>query len=171
MSLSRTLKKNKIMFEEQFNKKSNFFRKLPKKKYDGLKKLEEDKIELIIDKILGVGEFKRDYSVFANPQNNQRRNTENKELNKNIKYKIGDMLEKDFEKKRQNKRYYDLDYMENEAKNEYDNKSNNYINKNKYKTIITKYDTVQYNKDSTFLSSIGNNIIVSNSSFAQKNKK
>ena len=75
MSLSTIVRRNKIIFEEQFNKKSNYFRKLQKTKINGLKKIEENKIELIINKIIGIGEFKRDYSLFANTQNKQRQNT------------------------------------------------------------------------------------------------
>lgn len=62
MSLIRI--RNKKIFESKINKKSLFLRSLPKKKYESIKKVEEGKTELIIDKILGIGEFERDYAFF-----------------------------------------------------------------------------------------------------------
>ena len=170
MSLSTIVRRNKIIFEEQFNKKSNYFRKLQKTKINGLKKIEEDKIELIINKIIGIGEFKRDYSLFANTQNKQRQNTEKKNISKNMKYKIENILEKSYEKKRQNRRYYDSYNRENIVKNDKYDKSRSYSKGKKYKTIIFKNDANQQNQEPTFLSSIGKNIITSNNSFVEKNK-
>ena len=161
MSLSYITKRNKKIFEEQFNRKSNYFRKLPNKKYEGLKKIEEDKIDLVIDKILGIGEFKRDYSMFSNPPNKLRKSTENKNLNKNVRYKLESMLEKDFEKKRQNKRFDDLGDID---KKEYESEARKFKNVKIYRTLTFKNDTTQpqQNNSPTFFTSIGNNIIVSN---------
>ena len=66
MKLSLISKRNKRIFESKINQKSRFLRSLPQRKYEGIKKVEEGKTELIIDKILGIGEFERDYAFFSN---------------------------------------------------------------------------------------------------------
>ena len=66
MKLSLMSRRNKKIFESKINKKSRFLRSLPQKKYEGIKKVEEGKTELIIDKILGIGEFERNYAFFSN---------------------------------------------------------------------------------------------------------
>ena len=65
MKLSLITRRNKKIFESKINNISRFFRSLPQKKYEGIKKVEEGKTELIIDKILGIGEFERDYGFFC----------------------------------------------------------------------------------------------------------
>ena len=82
MKLSLISRRNKKIFESKINKKSRFLRSLPQKKYEGIKKVEEGKTELIIDKILGIGEFERNYAFFSNNK------IDEKEINDNLKKKI-----------------------------------------------------------------------------------
>ena len=56
-----------LRFNYLFNKKSNYLKNLPKLKYDGLKEIENEKVEILIDKFLGINKFERDYSFFNPP--------------------------------------------------------------------------------------------------------
>lgn len=46
-------------------KKSKYLKSLPKQRYESLKLVEEKKAELLINQVLGVDKFKRDYSLFG----------------------------------------------------------------------------------------------------------
>ena len=95
MKLSSITKRNKKIFESKINKKSSYLRSLPKKKYEGIKKVEEGKTDLIIDKILGLGEFERNYAFFSQQTNN---NEKNIQINKNLKLTIKNKLNNFFQK-------------------------------------------------------------------------
>ena len=161
MSLIRI--RNKKIFESKINKKSLFLRSLPKKKYESIKKVEEGKTELIIDKILGIGEFERDYAFFSNKGNND--SSKNNLLKLNIKPSLKSRITNLVQK---GNRYEE--YIKEEEKNEKSGNSIDNIEKYKRsKSLRTKYkrnviDVKKNNqKPESFLSKIGNDVIISSS--------
>ena len=161
MSLIR--RRNKKIFESKINKKSLFLRSLPKKKYESLKKVEEGKTELIIDKILGIGEFERDYAFFSNNGNND--TSKNNMLKINIKPSLKSRITNLVQK---GNRYED--YIKEEEKNEKNVTSIEKIEKyDRNKSLRTKYKRNEIDmkkniqKPESFLSKIGNNVIISSS--------
>ena len=59
MKLSLITRRNKKLFDSKINKKSQFLRSLPKKKFEGQKKVDEGKTELIIHTIEIYSRIKR----------------------------------------------------------------------------------------------------------------
>ena len=163
MKISLIRRRNKEIFQSKINKKSLFLRSLPKKKYESIKKVEEGKTELIIDKILGIGEFERDYAFFSNKGNND--SSKNNLLKLNIKPSLKSRITNLVQK---GNRYED--YIKEEEKNE--NNSNSIDNIEKYdrnKSLRSKLKRnaidVKKNiqKPESFLSKIGNDVIISSS--------
>ena len=161
MSIIR--RRNKKIFESKINKKSLFLRSLPKKKYESLKKVEEGKTELIIDKILGIGEFERDYAFFSNNGNNDisKNNMLKINIKPSLKSRITNLVQK-------GNRYED--YIKEEEKNEKNVTSIEKIEKyDRNKSLRTKYKRNEIDmkkniqKPESFLSKIGNNVIISSS--------
>ena len=177
MKLSIIRKRNKKIFESKINKKSFFLRSLPKKKYDSRKKVEEGKTELIIDKLLGIGEFERDYGFFADNKNNIN-SPKNILLNSNIKPSLKNQITLLVQKENLNK--YD-----NYKKQEDIDKNYNSINIGKnfnsdkcVKQKNRKFFSMNFEekndsnkKQESFLSKIGNNIIISSSFFDKESPK
>ena len=171
MKLGLITKRNKKIFESKINKKSYFLRSLPKKKHEVIKKVEEGKTDLIIDKILGLGEFERDYKFFCYQQN---RNSTPKNIiiNSNTKSSLKNKINFFIQKEKSNR--YDNYKMENENEEEFYNSRDNIENNNKYwrpkKLYLSSLPAssskryINYNKES-FLSKIGNNVINTKSIF------
>ena len=159
MKLSLISRRNKKIFESKINKKSKFLRSLPQKKYEGIKKVEEGKTELIIDKILGIGEFERDYAFFSN--NNLNGKKDNNNFKKNIKpslmNRITDLVKKEsINKYEQLNENYESKY--NSFKEEPEKK---YNNASKYWRINKKNKSERENEDyESFFSKMGNKVIL-----------
>ena len=156
-------KRNKRIFESKINQKSRFLRSLPQRKYEGIKKVEEGKTELIIDKILGIGEFERDYAFFSNKGNND--SSKNNLLKLNIKPSLKSRITNLVQK---GNRYED--YITEEEKNEKNGNSIDNIEKyDRNKSLRSKFKRnaidVKKNiqKPESFLSKIGNDVIISSS--------
>ena len=164
MKLSLISRRNKKLFESKINKKSKFLRSLPQKKYEGIKKVEEGKTELIIDKILGIGEFERDYAFFSNNKINEK--PDNTALKKNIKpslmNRISDLVQKEsinkYEKINENYENYENKY--NSFREDTDKK---YNNANRY-WRINKGGKIEKKKEKedfgSFFSKMGNKVIL-----------
>ena len=173
MKLSSIARRNKKIFESKINKKSLFLRSLPKKKYEGIKKVEEGKTELIIDKILGLGEFERDYGFFC--YNNKSSTPKNIILNQNMKSSLKNRINLIIQKNNLNN-YDDYKYEEdNDNNNIYKSRDNieKKYNNNRFwkskKIANNSNNSLPYNnsnnylnqKQNSFLSKVGNNIITS----------
>ena len=163
-----------LRFNYLFNKKSNYLKNLPKLKYDGLKEIENEKVEILIDKFLGINKFERDYSFFNPPlismSTSPKEDPQKRKLKlfPDLKILITSPLEKE-----EPERYKQKEYLEDSFSNIYKNDGRNYkekINKlyRSYKPInknlITKenenYVSRNEKKDSSsFLLSIGKQII------------
>ena len=165
--ISLITRRNKNIFESKINKKSVFLRSLPKKKYEGIKKVEEGKTDLIIDKILGIGEFERDYGFFC-PQNNNNNNAPKNEvltpgLKNSLKNRINIYIQNGNSNNYDKYRYEEEDDI-NHNSVEGINIRKKFNEKNfwKDKKGASTKRSVYQNTDS-FLSQIGNNIIISKS--------
>ena len=159
MKLSLMSRRNKKIFESKINKKSRFLRSLPQKKYEGIKKVEEGKTELIIDKILGIGEFERNYAFFSNNK------IEEKEINDNLKKKIKPSLKNRISdlvhKESQNKYEETNENYENRYNTHKVEKERKYNNANKYWRINKKVRLEKENEDfESFFSKMGNKVIL-----------
>ena len=173
MKLSLISKRNKRIFESKINQKSRFLRSLPQRKYEGIKKVEEGKTELIIDKILGIGEFERDYAFFSNnklnekPDNNKNKNN----INPSLMNRISDLVKKDsvdkYEQLNENTELYEKKF--NSFREEPERK---YNNANKYWRINKRTKAEKENEQfESFFSKMGNKVIINklNSNQNEKN--
>ena len=177
MKLSLIAKRNKKIFESKINKKSHYLRSLPKKKYEGLKRVEEGKTDLIIDKILGLGEFERDYKFF-NPSNNKTETQApqdlllNKNVQNSLKNKIYNFIQKENSNNYQKYLYEeDNDKMYSSRDNIEPKNNNRYWRPKKVAlSPLPSRNSRKYlnQKNDNFLSKVGNNIITSKSLFEKK---
>ena len=179
MKLGLITKRNKKIFESKINKKSYFLRSLPKKKYEGIKKVEEGKTDLIIDKILGLGEFERDYAFFC-PQTNVSNTPKDIILSTNtkssLKKRISYIIQKDNLNRYENYKYEEED--DNDDNKVFISRDN--INKSRYwkpkkldfspmpTSNSKKYMNIKKN---SFLSKVGNNIITQIPKYDKDNSK
>ena len=172
MKLSLISKRNKRIFESKINQKSRFLRSLPQRKYEGIKKVEEGKTELIIDKILGIGEFERDYAFFSNnklnekPDNNKNKNN----INPSLMNRISDLVKKDsvdkYEQLNENTELYEKKF--NSFREEPERK---YNNANKYWRINKQTKAEKENEQfESFFSKMGNKVIINKSNSNQNEK-
>ena len=178
MKLGLITKRNKKIFESKINKKSYFLRSLPKKKYEGIKKVEEGKTDLIIDKILGLGEFERDYAFFCPqtiPSNTPKDIILSPNVKSSLKNRISYIIEKDNKNKYENYKYEEEDEDDNKVFISRDN-----INKNRYWkrkkmdfSPIPVSNSKKYMnfKQNSFLSKVGNNIITQIPKYDKENSK
>ena len=159
MKLSLMSRRNKKIFESKINKKSRFLRSLPQKKYEGIKKVEEGKTELIIDKILGIGEFERNYAFFSNNKIDEKAINDNlkKKIKPSLKNRISDLVHKES----QNKYEETNENYENRYNTHKVEKERKYNNANKY-WRINKNRKLEKEKDEyeSFFSKMGNKVIL-----------
>ena len=73
-------KKEKELILVKPIKKSKYLKNLEKQKYEGLKLIEVEKAELLIDRILKRERFVRDYTIFSH-YNHNNKNNENSDNN------------------------------------------------------------------------------------------
>ena len=103
------------------NGKSNYLKNLNKKKSDGLDLIKEKKTGIIIEEILEINKYKRDYSHFSS--NNSR--TKDKTLpvkihfSHAIKYPIIKKLEKSYSNKKHNIKFGKLPLLKNNNYSEF----------------------------------------------------
>ena len=164
MKLSLISRRNKKIFESKINKKSKFLRSLPKKKYEGIKKVEEGKTELIIDKILGIGEFERNYAFFSNNKINEQQDDYilKKSIKPSLMSRITDLVKKESINKYEqiNDNY---DNNENKYNSLKEDREKKYNNANKYWRINKKGRNEKEKEDfESFFSKMGNKVILNN---------
>ena len=89
MFFSFEKRKNELILVKPI-RKSNFLKNLEKQRYEGLRRVEKGKAEILVDKILKKDQIYRDYSIFThknNDMNEEKLIIENNkgENNENIK--------------------------------------------------------------------------------------
>ena len=173
MKLSLISRRNKKIFESKINKKSKFLLSLPKKKYETIKKVEEGKTELIIDKILGIGEFERNYAFFSNNKINERPddNTLKKNIKPSLMNRINDLVKKESINKYEqiNENYDKNEKKYNSFKEDSEKK---YNNANKYWRINKKLRLEKEKEDfESFFSKMGNKVITNNNLYINEKEE
>ena len=176
-------KQLQLHFNNLFNKKSDYLKNLIKQNTEGIKEIENEKVDILIDKCLGLDKFERDYSFFNQPvsvalsPNREEKKTNKLKLFPDLKILIRSPMEKN-----DPQRYRQKDYIEDNFSNIYKNTINHKNNTEKYKKIIygsykpinrkkNSIDNVNkinyYNENeqkvsSSFLTGIGKSIINNN---------
>ena len=137
-------------------KKSNYLKNLEKQRYEGLKLIEEEKADILVDKILRRDRINRDYSVFSryNFLDFGKKNI----LIDNNEKKIGNI--KYYSKNNKNQKINKINSSSNFSKN-----NNINLNNMSKETFITR--SIDKNR---FLSNIGNDI-VNTKNISENNKK
>ena len=173
-------RQRQIYFNSKLNQKSNYLKNLDYVKSEGIKELEDEKIEMLIDKCLGINKFERDYSFFSPPiyaSHSTSPSKDNKKQKKRffpeLKVLITSPDEREYPEK-----YKKKDYIEDSFSNIYKNsKNNNNLNdkisdkindiykQNKRYLNTLETDKINYNSRnennnySSFLTGIGRNIM------------
>ena len=172
-----------LHFNNLFNKKSDYLKNLIKQNTTGIKEIENEKVDILIDKCLGLDKFERDYSFFNQPisgalsPNREEKKTKKLKLFPDLKILITSPIEKI-----DPGRYRQKDYIEDNFSNIYKNTINQKNNTEKYKKIIygsykpidrkknssenvnriNHYNENEQKVSSSFLTSIGKSIINNN---------
>jgi len=167
-------RQNQIHFNTKLNKKSNYLKNLVNVKDEGYKKIENDKVDILINECLGIDKFERDYSFFNPPIYGFQPSNEISEKSKlklfpKLKVLITSPSEKDFPD-----RYKQKDYIEDDFSNIYKNSYRSSLDKNNkiysynYKQKNKNYNTLETdrnyfsrngkNRGPSFLSGIGKHI-------------
>ena len=148
-------KKNDLILIKPI-KKSNYLKNLEKQRYEGLKLIEEEKADILVDKILRRDRINRDYSVFSryNFLDFGKKNI----LIDNNEKKIGNI--KYYSKNNKNQKTNKINSSSNFSKN-----NNINLNNMSKETFITR--SIDKNR---FLSNIGNDI-VNTKNISENNKK
>jgi len=173
-------RQRQIYFDLKLNQKSNYLKNLDYLKTEGIKEIEDEKIDILIDKCLGINKFERDYSFFSPPvyashsSSPSKDKKQKKRLFPELKVLITSPNERDYPEK-----YKKKDYIEDSFSNIYKNsknKNSNFNDKisNKINDIYkpnSRYlntletDRINYksrneeNTYSSFLTGIGRNIM------------
>ena len=110
LSTSRKIKKELISIKPI--KRSHYLKNLEKKKYEGLKHIEEEKADILVEKILRRQKIYRDYSIFSCHKNDKKIKEEEKlEKENNIIKNYNNYNKNRIQKK--NKIYNSLDLNRN----------------------------------------------------------
>ena len=173
-------RQRQIYFDLKLNQKSNYLKNLDYLKTEGIKEIEDEKIDILIDKCLGINKFERDYSFFSPPvyashsSSPSKDKKQKKRLFPELKVLITSPNEREYPEK-----YKKKDYIEDSFSNIYKNsknKNSNFNDKisNKINNIYkpnSRYlntletDKINYksrneeNTYSSFLTGIGRNIM------------
>jgi len=137
-------RQKQIHFNSKLNKKSNYLKNLVNVKDEGYKKIENDKVDILINECLGIDKFERDYSFFNPPifgfqSSNDISEKSKLKLLPKLKVLITSPSEKDFPD-----RYKQKDYIEDDFSNIY---KNSYRNSMEKKNNIYSYNNKQKNKN------------------------
>ena len=108
-----------LHFNKLFNKKSNYWKNLLNQNKEGIKEIENEKVDILINKCLGINKFERDYSFFNPPINGSLSSREHPKKQKfnflpNLKILITSPIERDYPD-----RYKQKDYIEDNFSNIY----------------------------------------------------
>jgi len=137
-------------------KKSNYLKNLEKQRYEGLKLIEEEKADILVDKILRRDRINRDYSVFS--RYNFLDFGKNNVLIENNERKGGNI--KNYSKNNKNQNINKINSSSNFSKNNHIT-----LNNMSKETFITR--SIDKNK---FLSTIGNDIVNTKNKTENNNK-
>ena len=144
--LSTSPRKKEVLISVKPIKRSNYLKNLEKQKYEGLKLIEEEKADILIEKILRRERIHRDYSIFSHRKNDNKINEEEKMGKKNVLIK--------------NYNNYNKNIIQN--KNKINNSSDFHRNNKELKKISKETFITRNFGRKNILSIIGDDIINSN---------
>jgi len=175
-------RQRQIYFDSKLNQKSNYLKNLDYLKTESNKEIEDKKIDILIDKCLGINKFERDYSFFSPPVYASHSSSPSKD-NKNQKKRLFPELkvlitspdEREYPEKYKKKDYIEDSFShiyknhkiinKNNANDKISNKINDiYKPNNRYVNTI-ETDKINYisrneqNTYSSFLTGIGKTIM------------
>ena len=146
-------RQRQIYFDSKLNQKSNYLKNLDYLKTESNKEIEDKKIDILIDKCLGINRFERDYSFFSPPVYASHSSSPTKD-NKNQKKRLFPELkvlitspdEREYPKK-----YKKKDYIEDSFSNIY---KNHKINKNNANDKISNKINDIYKPNNRYVNTI-----------------
>ena len=144
--LSTSPRKKEVLISVNPIKRSNYLKNLEKQKYEGLKLIEEEKADILIEKILRRERIHRDYSIFSHRKNDNKINEEEKMGKKSVLIK--------------NYNNYNKNIIQN--KNKINNSSDFHRNNKELKKISKETFITRNFGRKNILSIIGDDIINSN---------
>ena len=167
-----------LHFDSLFNKKSDYLKNLVNVRTDGIKEIENEKVNILIDKCLGINQFDRNYGFFSPSiaATHSKTKDEPKKPKLRLFPELKVLITSPNERENPD-RYKPKDYIEDEFSNIYKNKNyfgeknNNKlfgsykpINRNRNRNTIESDVGIFYskneNKENSFLSGIGRNIML-----------
>ena len=146
-------RQRQIYFDSKLNQKSNYLKNLDYLKTESNKEIEDKKIDILIDKCLGINKFERDYSFFSPPVYASHSSSPSKD-NKNQKKRLFPELkvlitspdEREYPEK-----YKKKDYIEDSFSNIY---KNHKINKNNANDKISNKINDIYKPNNRYVNTI-----------------
>ena len=147
-------RQRQIYFDSKLNQKSNYLKNLDYLKTESNKEIEDKKIDILIDKCLGINKFERDYSFFSPPVYASHSSSPSKD-NKNQKKRLFPELkvlitspdEREYPEK-----YKKKDYIEDSFSNIY--KNHKIINKNNANDKISNKINDIYKPNNRYVNTI-----------------
>ena len=146
-------RQRQIYFDSKLNQKSNYLKNLDYLKTESNKEIEDKKIDILIDKCLGINKFERDYSffspsVYASHSSSPSKDNKNqkKRLFPELKVLITSPDEREYPEK-----YKKKDYIEDSFSNIY---KNNKINKNNANDKISNKINDIYKPNNRYVNTI-----------------
>ena len=135
-------------FNNLLFKRSDYLKNLKKNNIEGIKEVENEKVEILIDKCLGINTFERDYSFFNQPISRDQSPSGEKNKKKQIKIfpDLKILIQSPIEKS-DPERYKKKDFKYDNFSNMYKN-SNNYSQEKHKNILYGSYNSVNIKKKS-----------------------
>ena len=135
-----------LHFNYLFNKRSNYLKSLPNLNNEGIKEIENEKVDILIDKYLGINKFNRDYSFFNPPLYGSQPSFREESKKKKVKMfpELKVLITSPNERAEPN-RYKQKDFMEDKFSNIYKTSNKNYQEKNN--KLYGSYNSLNKNKN------------------------
>ena len=176
-----------LHFNYLFNKKSYYLKNLEKVRKEGNKEIENEKVDMLIEKYLGINKFERDYSFFNKPsvgvQPSSREESKKKKLNffPDLKILLTSPIEKNEPERYKPKEYLGDNFSNiyKKVKKKTPEKNNKLLgsyriinrNPNSFEENNEKYYKRNERKESSaFLTGIGQHVINNNNDYNDKEK-
>ena len=147
-------RQRQIYFDSKLNQKSNYLKNLDYLKTESNKEIEDKKIDILIDKCLGINKFERDYSFFSPPvyaSHSSSPSKDNKNQQKRLFPELKVLITSPDEREYPEK-YKKKDYIEDSFSNIY--KNHKIINKNNANDKISNKINDIYKPNNRYVNTI-----------------
>ena len=146
-------RQRQIYFDSKLNQKSSYLKNLEYLKTESIKEIEDEKIDHLIDKCLGINKFERDYSFFSPPiyaSHSPSPSKDNKKQKRKLFPELKVLITSPDEKEYPDK-YKKKDYIEDSFSNMYKNSK---ANKNKANAKISNKINDIYNPNNRYVNTL-----------------